>query len=251
MSSIDQRNKKMAKCVGSNDNAGVRQCILSSLASVPDPWIRPNKLRKIVCQKKEDGSISIDWTQFQNSLDGLVQEDIVKTRNNDDGQLLIIVPKRENNSGEVAEEKKKKNDETSKHLTIKIPLGIALHLSRKGGKKKHNIENNTKTKLIVGRRNNISDDSTELSIHCYSDKAERRLNTAMTIISAMLKAYKENPDHFVHQKGGGTLEEQKKMKAIKLEREMITSSKRGKTTKEDKTFEKLVQHKRKKARKYY
>jgi len=209
----------MASSSASKDNDdAVRQCILSTLASVPDPWIRPNKLRKLVCKKK-----NINWTQFQTALDALIQEKVILTKTANGGEIQIITNNGDDddfNNTEKRETKQEQHEEV-----MKIPTAVAHHLLRKGGKKKQNIETNTKTKLKIGPIRNNTDATTittELSILCSGDandeKTKNRMKFAMATILKMIKAYEEHPDHFIHSKGGGTLEEQQKLRELKRKR---------------------------------
>ena len=203
--------------------------IKATLASV-NQQNRPNKLRKMVC-KKITGT---NWTQYQRVLDAMIHKRSLQTIKVEGEQ--VIQPLRDES---VAISSSVPNTEKShvRTLEMKVPFTIIKYISRKGSKKRKNIELNTKTKITFDAdttkalRSNLS--SVETSIltitktwECDDQdedekeakkRAKALMKTAKLHISKMVKSNKENPDRFAAKKAGGTFAEQAETKKRKLD----------------------------------
>ncbi|GMI44213.1 hypothetical protein TrCOL_g3471 [Triparma columacea] len=78
-----------------------------------------------------------------------------------------------------------------------IPVKVALHLLKQEGKKKHNIEVNTKTRMLI---NGDFEGNATATLEIYAEEA-KRLDAAMVFVTKFRQAYKKNPDHFEGDKG--------------------------------------------------
>ena len=114
-------------------------------------------------------------------------------------------------------------------VQMKVPFAIIKYISRKGSKKRKNIELNTKTQItfdvdttraLRSGTSSVIESSTvtitktwkrddEVDEKESQEKAKSLLKTAKYHISKMVKAYKENPDHFAAKKAGGTFADRK------------------------------------------
>ena len=153
----------------------VEASILSNLASQQQQqqqvdFVRPNKLRKIICRQV----VGTSWTQFQTCLERLVKNGrvIMESRNNNGNYEKVIIL--EKKGGESQQQNNNTvhtsplsptasssslssppNDLSSlllltKTKNVSIPRAIALYLvQRRGGRKKRNIEQTTKTQLTI------------------------------------------------------------------------------------------------------
>lgn len=196
--------------------AGTKECV----------EVKPNKLRKIVCKQVEGSS----WTQFQITYDHMVQTGELQVSTNDEGERVVRISTTA--SPEARSDKSKGGDndhaigDSSKALKKKetrmeLPLAVAHHLTRKGRRKQKNIEQTTKTRLVLSETNakQPSDEVTltitrEFSPEDSEDeyKAKRQMKAALGLIENMIRSYKEHPDRFVVKKAGGMLEEQEAAK---------------------------------------
>jgi len=160
-----------------------KYCVKGNTASC----IKPNKLRKIVCSTKNEGSVT--WTQFATSLERLVAEEKVDIISNNQGEDTVRLNKKmiqrlTNNDAPsnfsqkklVVEDEnqplKRANKYNSKVAlnesnfcpsslqdlvrTVRIPPEILMHLTKNNQAKLHRIEQNTKTTISILERDQIS-----------------------------------------------------------------------------------------------
>eukprot|EP00548_Thalassiothrix_antarctica_P001161 CAMPEP_0194138626 /NCGR_PEP_ID=MMETSP0152-20130528/8375_1 /TAXON_ID=1049557 /ORGANISM="Thalassiothrix antarctica, Strain L6-D1" /LENGTH=272 /DNA_ID=CAMNT_0038836125 /DNA_START=46 /DNA_END=864 /DNA_ORIENTATION=- len=265
------------------DDKVVRQVIIKTLEEEEQKkqnseGLKPNKLRKIVCKEIKE----TNWTQFQKVLNDLIQQNIVSQKKDN----VFITPstmkvnggkRRERQGEETDENSVSEEEQQQKQVVMKIPIEIANHLNRKGGRKKKNIETNTKTQLTVVEKNKSVVELTILAKHDDDDnekrnnddgedddeddqneedviekKLEKRIRVVKIIISSMIRSYTENPDHFVQSKAGGTLEEQQKSRKKRMERLMSARKKRKKGFNDaDNDMEQQHSSEKKRTRKFY
>lgn len=249
-------------------NDVVKDSILSNISSMKVPYMRPNKLRKILCKET-----NCTWTQYQNILDGLIGDGTVKT-NKIEGDLVILSSSsatgKKSEPQSAAKTPPNTTSETISEEMI-IPIEVIFHLTRKGHKKQKNIETNTKTKitydsqttritkskqadgvkngtLIITKSWNplqADPDVDEKEAKKEAKKiAKKQFKAAKFFIQGMVKSFKENPEHFAPKKAGGTFAEQDEAKKIKQE-----MSKRRKNNRGD--MESGEKKKKKKPRKFY
>jgi hypothetical protein len=252
--------------------------IRAALASTQQP-IRPNKLRKIICKKISE----TNWTQFQRVYDSMKVKLAIRTSEVDGD--LVVHPL----SGELAvashpDAKKPPTATATPHATatannknlepnqqietvqMEVPFAIIKYISRKGSKKRKNIELNTKTQItfdvdtaraLRSGSSSAVESSTmtitktwnhddEVDENESQKKAKSLLKTAKYHISKMVKAYKENPDHFTAKKAGGTFAEQAEAKKKKVEALKSAKKRYKKRDQEDDTVPR-----KKKERKFY
>mmetsp|Transcript_24344 Transcript_24344/g.29946 ORF Transcript_24344/g.29946 Transcript_24344/m.29946 type:complete len:240 (+) Transcript_24344:104-823(+) len=190
--------------------------------------IRSNKLRKIIC-KEVDGT---NWTQYQRVIDYLIEEKRLRTTMVEDS--VMIIPPISSSSATKSQSKTLEGivekDESKLNETMEVPVAIVYHLVRKGKKKQRNLEDNTKTKLII--ENTLLTDARKKDfdpkvmgtlkiVSTFSDGDEisrkKHINTAKQMIEKMKESFNTNPDHFCRRKAGGTLKEQEETKKRKAE----------------------------------
>lgn len=192
--------------------------------------LRPNKLRKIVC-KRVDGT---SWTQFQRVLDGLIHTKSLATQEKDGEKVILSL------SSDAAPPLHKQQKVTKE---IVVPFEIIMHLTKKGQKKKKNLEINTKTKLtfddetVKATRNLATVKTSTITISKYWNsnengteakaKREAQMKAAGRMIGKMVKSFQENPDHFVVRKPGGTLAQQDEVNSIKQKAKSIKQKRKS------------------------
>lgn len=226
---------------------------LNSTFSKGDTFIRPNKLRKKVCNQIPGTT----WTQFKQILD-----QVLKDEGNGFGMDVknesIVTTNTDNTTGS-SPKKTTTLDETTTTTpshqhngqkvictkNIKVPRAIALHLTRNKFLKKRNIEANTKTKFTIhgigpaseglplnelvtiqitrpSLLNDADDDDDETEL------AAKHVKKAESVLQKMTMAFKRHPDRFTAKKAGGTLEEQELAKKAQQAAAAAHNSKRSK-----------------------
>lgn len=230
----------------------IQKEIMAAVDNVQVSSIRPNKLRKIIC-KKIDGT---NWTQYQRVLDSLIEGKLLRAKAVN-GELMIL-PSLAN----CQDQSKKQEQESSleykkKSEVISVPLAIIRHLTKKGRQKQSNIEKNSKSKISFSKESlgavrtkqfNHGDQANITITKYYEDDEElanKQLKNALLMVTKMVQAYNNNPDHFRQTEAGGTLKHQKEVKTRKLEAE----KKRGRKIRNEENSETSVGKKRE--RKYY
>ena len=224
--------------------------------------VRPNKLRKLVC--KEGG---VNWTEFQETLDKLIERNEVQT-GKQNGELVVLVSNNGDGatSPEVKDYSKQGLQKQRKEVTMKIPLAVAQHLTRKGRRKQKNIEQTCKSRLLLSGvddakspRDNVTlqiineygagDDSTEAE---SEQRATKQLKAAKVCIGNMVSSFREHPDRYTVKKAGGTLDEQEKAKKIRERGAKLRAEKhQQKRGSAAKGGDDTAPAKKKKKRKYY
>jgi hypothetical protein len=143
--------------------------------------IKPNKLRKLVCSTKNEGSVT--WTQFAASLERLVAEEKVDIIANNQGEDTVTLNKKmiqrltsKDATSNISQQKRIVEEEsqplkrTNKYnpkielkesrqdliRTVRIPPEILIHLTKNNQAKLHRIEQNTKTTISILERDQIS-----------------------------------------------------------------------------------------------
>lgn len=216
----------------------VKSAILNEVAKIDVP-IRFNKLRKIICKNVKN----TNWTQFQRVIDSMIkQEKIIETcvvdseeritpMNDMKGSSIQMeIPHGENDHVETQQQQQNEEQSQIVSSTMKVPLAIIYHLTKKGRKKQKNLEVNTKTLFT------FTDESLKaVKTHSFNPKERcsfiikaikvqdneeavtRHIKTAKTLINKMVKSFEEHPEHFCPRKAGGTFKEQEEAKKRKLE----------------------------------
>lgn len=215
--------------------------------------MRPNKLRKIICKQT-----NCSWTQYQTVLDALISDRAVKTKHVEGEDVILS-----SSDGKKASVKAKMTEEMT------IPIEVILHLTRKGQKKKKNIELNSKTKITFDEPTNrivktkdimgvekgtlIITKFWEPDVHNEGEEkeeakkvAKKQFKAAKFFIKSMVKSFKENPEHFAPKKAGGTFAEQAEAKKVKEE-----LTKRRRNRQADYEAGTGSERKKKKERKFY
>lgn len=236
----------------------VKKEIIATVSNCLEAHIRPNKLRKLICKKID----RTNWTQYQRVLDELLQDKTLRTKAVN-GELVILpslLPLRDKDRSEKREGANPSSSSEAKKKTevMKVPLAIVRHLLKKGHKKQSNIEKNSKSKLFFTKESLAAvrtkhfdhGDEADITITKYYDdddeeSAQKQLKNAVLMVSKMVQAYKNSPDHFRQKEAGGTLEYQEEVKKRKLEIE----KKRGQKDRED--MNGGVKIVKKRSRKYY
>lgn len=237
--------------------------IKANLASI-DQRVRPNKLRKLICKKVK----GTNWTQYQRVLDSMIEKGIIQTKK-DDGETKIQPLKKDTIAASSAPRAAKSEMISTE---MEVPFAIIKYISRKGAKKRKNIENNTKTTILYDdetttalKRNSSGVETSILTITKtlqVSDQGEdkkklkRQAKTqvkyAKLFISKMINSYKENPDHFATVQSGGTLEEQAEAKKRKLDAAKNAKKKKHKKIGQNvEENDAVIKSKKKKQRKFY
>lgn len=203
----------------------IEETILEQLSAL-ETYVRPNKLRKIVCRTIR----STNWTQFQRVLDRLIETEKVKLKE-EEGEKVIFLSTGNTSNDNTKNKNSQTNDEPSSRVlndVIEVPIEIVSNLLRKGKKKQKNIETNTKTTftfdkdaLLAVRKNDlVSEKMTNITIRSEIlndvEIAKKHINTAKLMIQKMVQAFKENPGYFM-RKAGGTFSEQEEAKQRKAE----------------------------------
>ena len=218
--------------------------------------VRPNKLRKLVCKDGE-----VNWTEFQEALEKLIERNEVQTEKQN-GEVVILV----SNIGDGAspgmkDDSKQELQKQQKEVTMKIPLAVAQHLTRKGRRKQKNIEQTCKSRIVFSdvdeaksvtlqiiNEYSAGDDLTEEE---SAQRATKQLKAAKVCIGNMVSSFREHPDRYT-VKAGGTLAEQEKAKKIRERGAKVRAEKhqqkRGSAAKGD---DDAAPAKKKKKRKYY
>ena len=216
--------------------------------------VRPNKLRKLVC--KEGG---VNWTEFQETLDKLIERNEVQT-GKQNGEVVILVSA---NIGDGAtspgmkDDSKQELQKQRKEVTMKIPLAVAQHLTRKGRRKQKNIEQTCKSRLVFSGVDEAKSPRDNVTLQIINEaeseeRATKQLKAAKVCIGNMVSSFREHPDRFTVKKAGGTLAEQEKAKKIRERGAKVRAEKhqqkRGSAAKGD---DDAAPAKKKKKRKYY
>lgn len=237
--------------------------IKHALASIKVKNIRPNKLRKIVCKKVK----GTNWTQYQRVIDAMIKNGSVSTLE-ENGE--VVIDKIKDGEVELPPPPSTQQSKNVKTLQIEVPFAIISYLTRKGSRKKKNIETNTKTtisfdeetiKALRSTSNEFAVEKSKVTITKTWDtdtdddkevkeKAKALLKTAKLHISKMKKSYKENPDHFAAKKAGGTFAEQDEAKKRKLEATKNSKNKYNKR-KDNKVHDDDAITQKKKSRKFF
>mmetsp|Transcript_23356 Transcript_23356/g.35517 ORF Transcript_23356/g.35517 Transcript_23356/m.35517 type:complete len:253 (-) Transcript_23356:56-814(-) len=244
-------------------DSSVKDAIISSVGSMDVKHMRPNKLRKIMCKQT-----NCSWTQYQTVLDELISDGAVKTKHVEGEAIDVILS---NSDGKKAAVKSKMTEEMT------IPIEVILHLTRKGQRKKKNIELNSKTKItfdeptsrivktkdITGVKKGTltitkfwePDADADADAHTEGEEkeeakkvAKKQFKAAKFFIKSMVKSFKENPDHFAQKKAGGTFAEQAEAKKV---REELTKRRRNTHADDEAAGTAGGEKKKKKERKYY
>jgi len=258
--------------------------------------LRPNKLRKIICQQKLPGT---SWTQFAACLEHVLEEDTetekyktpsVKTDLN--GNIVL----KENSICKTSKEESQSTITEGVNATessilrvssnvlsknVKVPRAVAIHLTKKGNRKKQNIEINTKTKLTLhglgdhriendqerleelvtiqivhpklsttdtGTTGSTTSDTTEKEQQ--HDLANKHIKAAELLLQNMTNSFRKFPERFVPRKAGGTLEEQEQEQQERLKRAEAEITKKHK--KQSRQEDLHVSHnKKRKKEKFY
>ena len=181
--------------------------------------MKRNKLRKLVCNKFCSG---VSWTDFQAVVDMLEGRGTLQQVDTGDGTFEVGLKgalevggvkggeEKKNEDGEGTAKPGTKNNNHGNDVpsprppaaplsfdvkcTEKIPTMVARHLTKQGGKKKTNIETNTKTRLTIkGDFFKNEGGVVDLIIEGESDK---RINAAMVFVEKFRVAYGKNPERF-------------------------------------------------------
>lgn len=221
-------------------DALVRQAVLAGVAALTTAHVRPNKLRKIVCQRVP----GTDWNQYRRIVDALVAQGSLRTRTVDQERVLLsndgALASAPSSSSPTEEEEETRQPVLTEIL--EVPFAIILHLTKKGHRKKKNVEVNTKTKVVFDddtnealwsnksveevERGGILMISKTVVDEEHREQAEKQLKAAKHMVSQMVKAFRDNPERFVVARaGGGTLAEQKAERKRKTE--AVSHNKRG------------------------
>ena len=260
------------------DDQQVQAAILSNIAKQQVDYVRPNKLRKLICRQVEGAT----WTQFKACLENLVKDGKVVMEKNSSGEDQIVA------KGGTKQQQQQPTDTTEEDIhspatnnvvlktkNVKVPRAIALHLVRRGGLKKTNIEQNTKTKLTVHGIGATSEGlplSDMVTVQIIRERldhnptaeqeelmlAEKHVKTAQLLLQKMADSYKKFPDRFAPKKAGGTFEEQEQYAKEQQARAVANNSKHKKFNNNDKKDPAQIPHgakshstKRKKKEKFY
>ena len=174
------------------------------LAHLGSGTLRPNKLRKLVC----DAASGVSWTQFAQALEGLRTEGILETEQIDGAECVRVASSTAASSAPPSEHEE----------CVMVPHHVAVHLRRKGRTKLRKIEETTKTQIklkpFVDNKGNAALTEVQATLRAEGatvEDAKKRVSACKLFLEKMKKAFKRNPDHFQRQ-AGGTLEEQKQMK---------------------------------------
>lgn len=230
----------------------IKKEIIANIDNVQVSSIRPNKLRKIIC-KKIDGT---NWTQYQRVLDSLIEGNVLRAKAVN-GELMIL-PSLANCQNQSKKQERENSSECKKKSEVILaPLAIIRHLIKKGHQKQNNIEKNSKSKISFSKESleavrskqfNHGDQANITITKYYEDDeelADKQMKNALLMVTKMVQAYNNNPDHFRQTEAGGTLKYQKEVKTRKLE----AGKKRGRKTPNEENGETRVGKKRE--RKYY
>ncbi len=243
------------------DDHKVEHAILITVANYLEKPVRPNKLRKIICNQVK----GCNWTQYQRILESMINEKksiytclinneemISPQQKNDSISSSLITDENSvtrhtanqdshvNSTTGITSPQSNKNESNIISTEIKVPLAIVYHLVRKGKKKQKSLEENTKTKFIFSNETLVAVkkkgfDSNEMcsftisSLHGDVDEitANKHVKTANILLSKMVKSFELNPGHFNPRQAGGTFKEQEEAKKRKLEaRQKVISKKR-------------------------
>ena len=212
-----------------NDDV-VRTAIIKAV-SIVESYIRPNKLRKLICKDVE----GTNWTQYQRVLDLMIEKKILKTCMISEELTICSLSNTSDKkdlstkSGQDGMNTFNSRESSSSHSTkMKVPLAIVYHLVKKGQKKLKNLELNSKTKfsfteatlLAVKKTDFDINEETSFIINSLDDSGDeevamKHIKTAKLYVSKMAKAFKVNPEHFCRRQAGGTMKEQQQAKKMK------------------------------------
>ena len=220
------------------DNKVVQSAIISHLATFlakeDVTFIRPNKLRKMICKQIPTAT----WTQFAECLETVLKDGENSFQMDEKNENIVAIGTTGSGSSSAAAAAHESTQQ--QHLSqkekviatknVQVPRAIALHLNRKGGQKKRNLETNSKTKLTIHGIGRASeglplDELVTVQITRYSlldsgstddesELAKKHIKTAKLLLEKMAHSYKKHPDHFGPKKAGGTLEEQEQQKQL-------------------------------------
>lgn len=258
----------------------VRLAIVSTLstifASQDVTFLRPNKLRKMVCKQIPGAT----WTQFAECLEKILdnnhgdessgfqmeQGNIVNKANGSNGTEKVraqaMTPP---SSTKEANPSKESTGSVLQSKNVQVPRAIALHLTRKGFLKKRNIETNSKTKLTIHGIGPASEGlpldelvTIQITRHRLQSQSEndneelaiKHVKTAQVLLQKMAESYKKHPDRFAPKKAGGTLEEQEAKKQQAAARQSKTKNIKNKEKVPIKAQFQLTKSKRKKEKFY-
>ena len=184
------------------------------LAHLGSGTLRPNKLRKLVC----DAASGVSWTQFAQALEGLRTEGILETEQIDGAECVRVASSTAASSAPPSEHEE----------CVMVPHHVAVHLRRKGRTKLRKIEETTKTQIklspFVDNKGNAALTEVQANLRAEGmtvEDAKKRVSACKLFLDKMKKAFKRNPDHFRRQ-AGGTLEDQKQK--VKKKREPTETS---------------------------
>mmetsp|Transcript_7956 Transcript_7956/g.11891 ORF Transcript_7956/g.11891 Transcript_7956/m.11891 type:complete len:239 (-) Transcript_7956:328-1044(-) len=229
----------------------VQNAICEALTQTTAP-IKPNKVRKWVCDKLAKGAT---WTQFADALDHLLKtKKVTECKEKEETLLQPLLSGNKTGTKEAAIVNKEQDENKDEHtIEMEIPEDIIHHLTRKGKRKQKNIEESTKTKFMIISSSTGEQKSSSLlkivgdtKVHC---------DTAKIMMTKMLASYQKHPERYQPKKmAGGTLEEQAQARQLK---ENARKSKRHQHKKGDADAAEQSQQKeqqqpaKKKKRKFY
>jgi len=201
------------------------QRIKEALMQTAVDRVRPNKLRKIVCKNGD-----VNWTQFQEALDAMIERGEVRTEKQN-GEMVILVSNNGGGTGTVTAKDDSKQDlrKQRKEVTMEIPLAVAHHLTRKGRRKQKNIEQTCKSKLFLSGMDAAKSPRDNVVLRIINDygaeggptdeelkrKAAKQIKAAEVLVGNILSSFREHPDRYTVKKAGGTLAEQDKARKIR------------------------------------
>ena len=127
------------------------------LAHLGSGTLRPNKLRKLVC----DAASGVSWTQFAQALEGLRTEGILETEQIDGAECVRVASSTAASSAPPSEHEE----------CVMVPHHVAVHLRRKGRTKLRKIEETTKTQIKLSPFVDNKGNAALTEVHLSSSKS--------------------------------------------------------------------------------